>query len=138
MEVSFALKYPDSTSELLLPPRRLAAAWPPAQVFMLAWRHQSATMLLPAAASFWPPAQVFMPACRHQSAATLLPAAACFWPLAQVSCSLAGTNLQPHCSTRRCIFLACAVARAAASFWPHAQVFVPVCRDQSASFSPAL
>jgi hypothetical protein len=32
--------------------------------------------LLPATATFWPPAQVSMLACRHQSAAALLPAAA--------------------------------------------------------------
>jgi hypothetical protein len=45
---------------------------------MLARRHQSATMLLSAAASFWPPAQVFMCARRHQSATMLLPTDAYF------------------------------------------------------------
>ena len=88
---------------------------------MLACRHQSATALLPAAASFWPAllpaaasfwpsAQVFMLARRHRTSATLLPAAASFWP-----------TLLP----------------AAASFWPPAQVaFMPGCRHQPASFWP--
>jgi hypothetical protein len=55
---------------------------PPAQVFLSPTLLPAAASfwpaLLPAAASFWPPAQVSMLARRHQSAVKLLPAAASF------------------------------------------------------------
>jgi hypothetical protein len=44
----------------------------------LAGTNLLAATLLPAAASFWPPAQVFVLACRHQSASEMLSTAASF------------------------------------------------------------